>query len=232
MTAAEIIRQVSLDLNDQEPGFEYTHWSYDLLKSFLHDGLLLLSAQFKKYFVQQKVVKVQPGDVWQSACDCSQILRVLGETTKDGKQIIRTLFRAEDNLLATWASDIRACQSCGQKYAMSHFVINGADDSQFKIMPPLPRGVNTPRYVLVECVDGLKDVSDDYEVRGRMIPLLKQWMLARAYMVDSENSQAVMQLSAKHMEIYNMLVRTEQVSSAQEEVENGSLRAVPDRSAQ
>ncbi|MBD5584546.1 MAG: hypothetical protein HDQ88_05645 [Clostridia bacterium] len=65
-----------------------------------------------------------------------------------------------------------------------------------------------------------------------MVPMLRQWMLAHAYMVDSENSQFVMQLSAKHMEIYNMLVRAEQVSSAQEEVENGSLRAVPNRPAQ
>lgn len=232
MTAAEIIRQVSLDLNDQEPGYEYTHWSYDLLKSYLHEGLLLLSAQFKKYFVQQKVVQVYPGGVWQRACECDQILRVLGETTKDGKQILRTLFRAEDSLLATWASDATACQSCGRSYVMSHFVLNEADDSQFKIMPPLPRDEKRPRFVLIECVDALKDVADDYSVRSRVVPMLKQWMLSRAYMVDSENSQAVMQLAVQHRELYMLLVRTEQATLEREEAENGNLRAVPNRPAQ
>ena len=39
MTGADIIREVSLDLNDAEPGYENTRWSVELLQSYLREAL-------------------------------------------------------------------------------------------------------------------------------------------------------------------------------------------------
>ena len=40
MKAARIIEDVSRDLNDQEPGYEYTRWTQAQLASYLREALL------------------------------------------------------------------------------------------------------------------------------------------------------------------------------------------------
>lgn len=229
MRADEVIRAVSRDLNDQEPGYEYTHWPKDQLAEYLHEALVQLSAQFQKFFVAQRVVEVRPGGGWQRACGCSQVLRVIGEVSKDGRQTIRLLSHLRDDPDLVWAGAVGRCEWA--HYELESYSISTTDNSLFRILPALPRG-SKPRYVLVECYASPDAVVDSTDVPGRLMPMVKQWMMARAYMVDSENNQTVLQLADQHMKIYNMLVQQAQAVFEREEAENGSVRAVPDRPAQ
>lgn len=229
MRADDLIRAVSRDLNDQEPRYEYTHWPKEQLAEYLHEALVQLSALFKKFFVTQRVVEVQPGGGWQRACECSQVLRVLGETTRDGKQLLRMLTHAADDPDLVWGG---AVHNCGWAYyELESYAVSSTDNSLFRVFPALPRG-SKPRYVLVECYATPESVQDATDVPGRLVPMVKQWMMSRAYMVDSENNTTVVQLADQHLKIYNSLVQQAIAVFEREEATNGSVRAVSDRPAQ
>lgn len=85
MIASSVIAEVSHDLNDQVPGYEYTRWSVEQLHSYLREALVAVSHQFQKEFVGMVIVELEPGGDWQKACDCSSIVRIVGESTKSGK---------------------------------------------------------------------------------------------------------------------------------------------------
>lgn len=227
MRVGDIIRAVSRDLNDHEPGYEYTHWPYEQLAEYLHEALVQLSAVFKKFFVVRRVVELQPGGGWQAACECSQILRVIGETTSDGQQILRFLTHATDNPDLIWGDKIRSCGN----YVPESYAISSTDNALFRVFPALPRGSKS-RYVLVECYVTPESVQDATDVPGRLVPMVKQWMMSRAYMVDSENNTTVVQLADQHLKIYNSLVQQAIAVFEREEATNGSVRAVSDRPAQ
>lgn len=232
MIASAVIAAVSQDLNDQEPGYEYTTWSYDMLQRYLQEAVIQLSSYFRKYFVTQKVVQVESGGDWQSVCDCESIIKILGESTSDGQHIIRRLryLREEAESRLIWNGGKVACSGHSDNYAMTGYVINDADDSLFRVVPPVPIG-STPHYVKVECVS-TPHVTDDYDVPQRLLPMVKQWMLMRAYAVDSENNPVVVQLSETHRQTFFRLLELGIAALAKEEVERDSLRVVQNSPAQ
>lgn len=82
---ADIIREVSLDLNDQEPGHEYVRWPFVQLHSYLREGLIDVSYRLKDLFTSSVVIEVESGEYWQKACTCTKVLRVVGLSTSQGR---------------------------------------------------------------------------------------------------------------------------------------------------
>lgn len=224
--ARDIIREVSLDLNDQEVGYEYTHWPSEQLKSYLFEALVQLSQQLHKLFTKRVVMKVEPGGVWQKACcECDQIVRVVGETNADGTKILHTLRRVDDNPDNEWPVDTaRLCVP--EPYEMDGYSISKVDDTYFQIMPPPPEGED--KYVMLECFQGVRSIEDDTQVLWRLYPIVKQWMLGRAYLVDQENNPAIAQLAKIHLDLYAQLFKTivQDMKDEEEEKSIGSVRAV------
>lgn len=231
MQAAAIIKAVSTDLNDQAYGHEYTTWPFEMLLQYLHEAVVQLAPLFQKFFISQKVVEVEPGDGWQRACDCERIVSVLGESSKDGKQIIRRLRRQteEENEALVWHGRT-VCGSGLSDYTMTGYVISSADDALFRVIPPVPRG-DKPHYVLVNCFS-VPAVSAGMDVPQTLVPMVKQWMLMRAYAVDSENNPVVVQLSDTHRQTYFKQLEMALAAQAKDEADRGRDRAVQDAPAQ
>lgn len=230
MRAGVLIQEVSRDLNDQEPGYEYLTWPKEQLRSYLLEAVTQLAVLFRKLFLVQRVVQVKPGGLWQKASCCDQILRVVGEVTEDGEQLLRYLSNVTDDTRSVWPGAVTRCPQNPDSYEMTGYSINNLDDSLFKVYPPVPRG-GQPHYVLVECLDSPSSVADDYDIPMRLVALVKQWMLARAYAVDSENNQAVMQISENHKQTYFRLLDLELAAAKREEAEHGDLRTVSNDAA-
>ena len=98
---ADIIREVSLDLNDQEPGHEYVRWPFVQLHSYLREGLIDVSYRLKDLFTSSVVIEVESGEYWQKACTCTKVLRVVGLSTPQGR-ITRRLRRYLDTDEFIW----------------------------------------------------------------------------------------------------------------------------------
>lgn len=219
MTARDIIGAVSFDLNDQEPGYEFEHWTYEMLKQYLLEALIDLSQTFYRFFIRRYVVKAESGGVWQQACcDCDQVVRVVGETDETGQKILRTLIRITDNPDNEWPTDTeKICLKDPDEYQMVGYSISDTDGKYFRLVPPPTDGKD--HYVAIECYTHIHSASDDDIIFWRFIPIVKEWMLARAYMVDGENNPAIFQLGKNHLEMYDMLVKRLLARSETEEEE-------------
>lgn len=227
MTATQIIRAVSADLNDQEPGYEFEHWSSPMLKHYLLEALIQLSQIFPELFIKRFTVKVEPGGVWQRACcECDQILRIVGETNKEGTEIIRTLARVADNPRNEWPTGVGdICPRDPDTYKMVGASISNSDGRYFRVMPPVP-AEGVPHYISLECYAHVHGIEGTDEVHWRLIPAVKMWMLARAYMVDGENSPAMAQLAERYMNLYDSTVKILRGALEAEEEEKNFGRSV------
>ena len=230
MRTHDIIRQVSLDLNDQESGYEYTHWPYEQLASYLQEALDYVYGALKYLFTAKVVVPLEYGDVWQSACQCDDIQRVLGTTNAEGTRILKRLRKRTDDDNIFWRSD-SSC-SRGKPYEAESYMINATDHRSFMVFPPVP--ATAPRqYVLIECymppaVHSEEDMP--FEITGAV----KQWMLYRAMMIDSENNAAIAEIGLKHRETFFKLVEDLVKMRLLEEARdagNGTVRQAQDSSS-
>lgn len=204
MLAQQVILSVSIDLNDQEPGHEYIHWSYEQLRQYLLEAMQQICQVAHKLFIRRKIVRVESGATWQKACcDCDQIIRVIGETDEDGN-LLHTLRRIQDNPDNQWpiaVADI--CPVTDETYEMEGYSISNIDDSYFQVVPAVPEG--SVRYIMLECFVGVHAMPDDYEINWRLVSLCRMWMIGRAYMMDSENNQGVFELGQRYLQMYEKL---------------------------
>lgn len=193
-----------MDLNDQEPGNEYIYWPREQLRHYLFEALQQIAQVAHKFFIHRKIVKVESGATWQRACcDCDQIIRIIGETDEQGN-LLHTLRRIQDNPDNVWpvaVSDL--CPVTDDTYEMEGYSISNTDDTYFQVVPAVPEG--SVRWVLMECFTGVHDLTDKYDVHWRFVPIVKMWMLGRAYMMDSENNPAVFQMGAQYITFYEKL---------------------------
>lgn len=229
MLVPDIIRSVSLDLNDQEPGNEYIHWPYEQLRHYLFEAMQQISQVAHKLFIQRKIIKVESGATWQKACcDCDQIVRIIGETDANGN-LLHTLRRVQDNPDNEWPVSVPdMCPVTSDTYEMDGYSISSIDDTYFQIIPAVPKGA--VRYIMLECFVGVHEITDEYDVLWRFVTMVKMWMLGRAYMMDSENTPAVFELGTKYMALWDkqlqLLVAALDSEEKEKKIGNDSVGAV------
>lgn len=226
MQAGDVIREVSVDLNDQMPGYEYTRWSVPQLQSYLREALIDVSMKLSYLFVGRVVVRVNTVAGWQVAdCGCTHIKRVIGEATSDGT-LLRYLTRRADIEENVWAGPVgQRCPISPKDYVMSGYMVNALDDQEFQVFPPVPPGLN--KYVLVECYKRPDGLSAGESVPDESVAMVKQWMLYRALSIDSENNPTIIDLARTHQKTYFDLLQAAVVQRELEKSDDDSrVRAV------
>lgn len=215
MAVADVVRQISIDLNDHEAGHEFVTWSESQLEAYVLEGLQLAFSFRPDLFVAQHVVKLEPGHSDQKFCDCTQIRRVLGVCTAEGRVLysLRKLKQSDKNVWTGFS-----CPSDPRDYKATEYSIDADTDTVF-IEPPPPAGQDV--YLLVECASLPSDPSEignAAEVRAAVI----QWALYRAKSIDSENNAAIFQVARDHRNTFFQLLRIQAVAKASIEAEGSS----------
>lgn len=228
MLSSDVIREVSSDLNDQEPGHEYVRWTVAQLQSYLREALIDVGANLHDLFFEKVVVRVQPGAGWQEACDCNSIVRIVGETDPRGR-VIRYLSRSLDIEENTWAGPVERCYIHPKDYAMTGYTVSAVDDKEFRVFPPVPPGVS--KYVLIECYHRPKGDDLNENVPDEAVAMVKQWMLYRALSVDSENNPTIIELANNHRATFFNLLQAAMLRRAMERTDGNSVRAVQNTSS-
>ena len=205
MKPSALIEQISWDLNDQEPGYEYTRWPYERLSAYLQEALDYVSLALKDTFAEKVVVQLEPGTVWQDACECEDIIRVLGETTADGSRILRRLRRVADDETLLWQGEGTGRCSYGAPYRMESYTIDATTGKSFKVFPPVPANEKKPRYVLLECFVP-PSVGTDADLPYEVSMAVKQWVLWRALSLDTENNETIFNVAKEHRDTFYKLV--------------------------
>lgn len=234
MIASAIIAEVSQDLNDAVPGFEYVRWSKAQLESYYREAYATVSKSLRDPFIHQEVVKVQQGGGWQSACEhCTTILRLLYECDAAGRPL-GPLVNVSDTDEAIWpGAFIAPCcmqRTLRRHYIMQSYRLSATDTTRFQVYPPVPPGMD--KWVMVECYSDPDLFDMDADVPDHFVAAIKQWMLYRALSVDSENNPAIMQLANQHRDTHFELVKTLIAMRGKERDERHSvIRTVQDTPA-
>lgn len=226
MEVGAIIKQVSLDLNDQVDGYEYTRWSQEQLLSYVREAVIDVSIMLKHLFYKQVLVKVEQAAVWQKPCDCTEIIRVIGEADESGR-ITRMLLPMQDNDAGMFGNELERCVSTKRSdYAMSRYSLYAPDHAFFRVYPPVPVGVD--KWVMLECF--VRPIVEDmgFNVPDELVTLVKHWVIYRALMVDSENNATVTEVAMNHFKVHQELFKGLMALRARETADD-SVRAVQKR---
>lgn len=234
MLVSQLIQEVSRDLNDQVPGYEYTHWTYDQLFSYYSEILVELANAAKWLFTHTVVVPLEPGNVWQSTCECTHILRVVGECTEDG-EVISYAQEKSDNNIYIWPQGeypSRCDRVSDSSSPFSAFTINRLHDSEFRVIPPISP-LSSSRYALVECYRKPDSTEESFSLPDELLKPIKQWMLYRALIVDSENNADIRDVAKTHLQVYQSCLQLLKAENKEiEDKRNDSVRTVQNRSSE
>ena len=202
MLLSQLLKELSVDLNDHESGYEFTRWTKSQLTSYVREIVAtLLRGSFNKYFSQQIVLKVEPGMNWQSICDsCTSLKNIVGECDKHGR-LLKPLAKIADDSSLVWVGK-NNCKVAPKDYVMTGYKISSTVDDMFKVVPDMPLGAD--RYVLADCYVE-PDYSSDENVPDKLVGIIKQWVLYRALSVDSENSPSIVELARTHLSTFESL---------------------------
>lgn len=100
-------------------------------------------------------------------------------------------------------------------------------------MPPVAPGQN--RYVLVQCYTMPTGRSLSESVPDEMVAIVKQWMLYRALIMDSENSPTISTIAGTHLTTHDNLLKRavdrREKEKAERERDADNLRAVQNQTA-
>jgi hypothetical protein len=230
MTVRDIIEDVSRDLNDQEQGYEYTRWSVAQLQTYLSEALINDSYLLKDLFHTEKVVRLRPGGDWQKVCDCSEIIRIVGECTEDG-EVYRFFTRTYDDERLNWPGSVYPMCTNPDTDEPFSYAISSVDVNRFKVMPPVAPGQS--RFVLLQCYKMPTGRSLTENVPDEMVAIVKQWMLYRALIMDSENSPTISTIAGTHLTTHDNLLKRavdrREKEKAERERDADNLRAVRDQ---
>lgn len=200
MNLSEVLDQLAEDLNDAEPGYEYTHWSREQLRAYIAEGMQTIFAERPDLFMETKIIKVQPCTTFQDLCGCDKIYKVLGQSTEKGR-ILYQLRKRSSNQRLVWQG--KPCPRDPRSFRLREYDLDKATNT-LELYPAVPPGVDI--WIAVQCSERPRDFADDADIADELIPFVMQWALFRAHAVDGEVSQVAFTLSRAHEQAFWRLV--------------------------
>lgn len=204
-TLQEVVHQVSVDLNDYAPGFEFTTWTEPQLTAYVIEGLQVAYQVRPDLFLDAHVLKLENGSTLQRPCGCTKIRRVYGVCDSSG-HVLYGLRKQKDSDKLKWYGSV--CPTDPRHYKAREYTIDSEGDT-FTIEPAPPAGQDV--FVLVECA--VAPTSDNTKATTTIEPELVapaiQWALYRAKMVDSENNSTIFSVAKEHKTTCFSLLQTQ-----------------------
>lgn len=191
------------DLNDAYPGHEFSIWSSEQLLGFFNEALCLIAAHRPDLFTELKVVKVEHCNNYLDLCDCSQVIDVLGQSDKNGKNIRPIPKRKEK--ATVWSGSKRKQELVTRltEYEM-------VEKSNLVRVFPTNLDPTKDIYVVVRCVMESKTYTLEDSApneRCAFLAAARHWVLYNAKMMDGEFSQTMYNQAREHREMFTSILQ-------------------------
>lgn len=205
-TVGDYITHASSQLNDQRYGRTFTRWGRGILLGYLNLGLAEIGAFRPEAFPKHIVVNLNPGSLqtidWKT--DIQAVYSNVGGprvTLMD--EPMADAFAQYD----TAPPDVPFCDGA-PRYVVRSYYVNKNNAKVFTVDPPVPQGVTaavhvivqgqTPQYTLSDW-DSTLEVSTDY------INNVVDFILAKAYEIDTESTSAARKSEEHYQRFYQVL---------------------------
>jgi len=183
------------DLNDAEPGHEFTIWSREQLLRYHNEGLCLVATLRPDMFTKTLVVKVDPCTEDQTLCDCSVVHKVIGQTDSAGR-LLKPLRLRNTKSAMTWTG--AKCATPRRVTQLKEYALD-VSTNKVSVYPALSPGVDA--WIKVECTTTptplTLDGTGDGVERCAFSAAVLQWVMYRAKEID-ELSPALRAASKEH----------------------------------
>lgn len=205
MNINSLLELIAVDLNDAAPGHEFTTWSREQIRAYVEEAVQVAFIERPDLFIETRVIRLQPCTYIQDTCDCTQVRRVLGQTTKDGR-ILRLLRPKKNSEKIQWHG--RTCPVSPKNFELKEYSIDTLTDKLW-VYPMVPAGMDV--YVAVECSVAPSENSTNYDIPTELRAAVVQWVLYRAKMVDAENNTGVLAAAKEHQDTFWKLLTAQVV---------------------
>ena len=184
-TLRTVVDEISTYLVDQEPGFEFEHWTEEELVTYARDAARIIALNFKSDYVRRKVITLQQGAKQTLPSGCERFVTADGQVGKDGA-ITSMLRRTSTGSLGTLR--VPACPTPkGQKFRVSSWQFDLTDQRSFYVDPPVPPGETVRLAISCFAPPRVEGLDEELDIPEHQIPILKELMMYYAYSVDTES---------------------------------------------
>jgi hypothetical protein len=199
----EFLAGYAEDLNDAEPGHEFTIWSREQLLRYHNEGLCLVAALRPDMFTKTVVVKVTPCVEEQSVCDCTVVHKVLGQADSNGR-ILRPLRLRNTKTAMVWTG--KKCAAPRQSTVLKEYSVDSGTN-KVSVYPPVSSGVEA--WIKIECTSPPEELTLDSPGSGAtrcaFAAAVLQWVLYRAKEID-EMSPALRAAAKDHFATFGNIL--------------------------
>ena len=187
-----LIRRISAYLTDDEPGYEFTHWTEEDLRTYFDLALKVLTVALPELARGTCVFHAQPGSYSDLPPCCDNLLGVVSVKV-DGQEL-----PYQPRRVTTRANRFAHCGTASSKYKMDSWSYDPQEGGGIYFTPPVPEGTDVE--VTLRCVKTLDTINDEVDIPSRYETILFELMLYYAWGVDIE-SPASRDRSAAHYKV-------------------------------
>lgn len=202
-----ICDDVATILSDNDEDCPNTRWSKEDLECWEKEARKVVAIVKPTTATTTHTMKLSPGKVQTVPEGCGQVVGVLGIPNENGS-VSEIPDEGEDDLAKYYSTpcNVRPSFSGGKpsgtdNYSLSSYELDVTCPEVFYVSPSVPEGSSID--VLIKCVASGED--DNIDLDCRYDPILKEWMLYKAYSVEMENPNSA-GLAGTHLQnFYNLI---------------------------
>ncbi len=203
MKFESMLHNIAADLNDAEPGHEFTTWTQAQIANYIREAIRVAFVERADLFVETKILKVTACQHLVDTCDCTHVRRVLWQSDKDGNPLHMLRVRKNSDKLV-WRG--MTCPVNPRDFKLEEYSIDNVTDKLW-VYPQVPGGIDV--YIAVECSVLPDEIGDDYEIPNELDAAVVQWVLWRAKSVDAETNATANQVANMHQDTFWKLLNAQ-----------------------
>lgn len=208
-TYEELVIEASKTLKDYDgcDGQNFVRWGKEDLLHYAKDALSNLYTLYPKKFTTVQEIELAPGKIQKLPDGLTLLSKVLGAHT-NGDAIASIASPTHTRLADVFSHECgktNQYSTAAKDYTLNGYELETSADNIFYVSPPVPK-TEDPVMVTVLCS---KVPSTDFSFTD-IVPswahsLLLEWMLYRAFIVDSESQTDVANAELHHKNFFSLL---------------------------
>ncbi|WP_346779496.1 DUF6682 family protein [Burkholderia sp. Ac-20345] len=212
MIVRDVVREVAALLNDDEEGFEFTHWTESDLVEYANDAAIQITQWRVSEFSKPHTIDLVAGARQTLPADALAFYRVAGTVDRYGRTIGQPSATdvAATRIAANWFESL-ACRRSTGDYVVRSFSFDSDDQTSFYVDPPVPPGKKVQAVVVYASVPDRAEVDGALSVPPIYHNAVIEWMLYRAYGKDTESATDAMRSTEHHTTFNNMMAAAQQI---------------------
>jgi hypothetical protein len=206
-TVQQIVLEVSTQLNDQEPGFQYTRWTVVELINYLNLGLIEIGNFRPDAFTGSQQVTLVSGAIQQVPAGVT-LLKSVDYNGSTSLCPFSPIVQCDLNLMRAFFKQPCLPTGGASSYRVRTYAYDAKNPGTFYVSPPVPAGNTTT--VIITAVNEAPQydntmLATPIAVDQKYITAAEYFMLMKAYEVDTESQTSAAENSKYRQMFYNMM---------------------------